>query len=872
MQSLPTYTLLGLLLAVPSLASAQEQKEASFPTVVPLPAEYDQVKSGFVITPESVIVASTPEEVRVARLLAAWLRPYTGFELPIKASAATGNPIRVIIEPELDKKLGREGYEICHGEKGWTIIRAAHGAGLFYGVQTFRQLLPVAERAQKNADGNVVTEPFQIVDQPRFAWRGFMIDVSRHFIKLEDLKVLVDDMAALKLNILQLHLTDDDGWRIEIKKYPKLTEIGAWRGTDCQLPNTRPGENHARYGGFYTQEQLKDLVAYAKERNIDIVPEIDLPGHALAIAKAYPETLPAVLSDAVSTQGFKANAISPANEKNYEMIDDIIGEVAEIFPYAYIHIGGDEVNHKIWEACPQIKELMVKEKLANLHQVQVYFTKRLETILAKHDRKMIGWQEIADNNLNKETAIMAWIGSEPGWNAAKRGTPAVLGTGGHCYFDMPYPGAEDEPPSHWWAGPVGLKNAYEFDPLPARAGLDKAAEKNILGIQGALWTEYVVGWKSKSGWLELKDENECAQFKTWPRLHATAEVCWTPQHLREYSQFRLRMADQYEHMALAGRKFYLEPATAEQSHGKIKILPPYPGAEVRYTLDGSDPFGNSKAQVWDGKPLDSSVRGRLAMRTVMPKYNIFSTLRRGATIPPVGTWEVSQWAAGEAKTLSFPVSDHISEAGRWKVSLPKTKGSAELAADSAELRQDGKVLASAMANRNNFVFDLSTFTPDKGALELVVTARYTHEKRDAIGNVLVEMLAAPVVLGITVETKIASNGKDFDAAQLLDGDPATYFWSSRMVEKDETLTWVLPEATALKSVSLQSGQPNSTKDQILDAVLEVSEDGKTFTKVSGFAYGAAKAELNGKKIKAIRVLATGKSASWIIFQDLVITK
>lgn len=855
--------LCGLLATVPAGAEPA-------PSLVPWPAKVTPATGRLKLDSSTAMVAVKPSEMQVAAMLAAWLRPSSGLALPIVKSAS-GHPIRLVMDSSLTGRLGREGYLLDCATTGVT-IRAADVAGLFYGAQTFRQLLPAAAFSRgpvKQIDWSVPC--LAIEDQPRFVWRGFMLDVSRHFFSIDYLKKLVDDMAACKLNLLQLHLTDDDGWRVEIKKYPKLTEVGAWRGTACTLPNTRQGETHARYGGFYTQRQLKELVAYAKARNIEIMPEVDLPGHALAIAKAYPQTLPSKLSDAVSAQGFSANAISPAKEPNYQMIDDIIGEIASIFPFAYIHIGGDEVNHKVWEVCPEIKQLMEKEKLANLHQVQVHFTRRLEGILAKHARKMIGWQEIADDRLNKQTAIMAWIGPEPGWNAAKRGTPAVLAPGGSFYFDMGYPNAEDEPPAHWWAGQVGLARAYEFDPLSAKSGIDGAASKNILGVQAALWTEFVTGWKSKSGWLELKDEAACADYKIWPRLCATAETAWTPQEQRDFADFSQRMGGQYLRMAEQGLVFRLEPPTAKLDRGNIVITPAWSQGKVKYTLDGSDPFDSASAKIYAGEAIDGRFRGGLTMRSWIAERSVFSPLRRGATIAPAGTWNVADWARDQPKTLIYQVADSIQTAGLWKIRMEKTGGRDGLVIDRISLQAAGETIATATPTRVGSVILKLDRTPPK-AMELAIVARFTGEKPEAKGNVLIEKLTAEIIDGLKVETKLPVYGEANDTAKLLDLDPDTFCWTSRNMEAGETLDWVLPEPTAIKRIEFQSGQPNSTKDQILDAVLEVSADGQTFTQASGFSYGAAKADLNGKLVKVVRVRATKKSPGWVIFQDLVITR
>ncbi|OYV03933.1 MAG: hypothetical protein CFE26_19565 [Verrucomicrobiales bacterium VVV1] len=369
---------------------------------VPLPASFQQAQGTFTLKAEDQIQTNSPAAAREAEKLAAGLRLSTGFPLKVVSTDAR---VRIGMDESLTASVGKEGYQL-NVTTGQVQLTAADSGGLFHGIQTLRQLFPPAAFSRTKVDGVEWSAACtRIKDQPRFGWRGFMLDESRHFFGPDYVKHLLDAMAARKLNVFHWHLTDDDGWRIEIKSWPKLTEIGAWRGTECKLPNTREGETHNRYGGFYTQEQIREIVAYAAERHIDILPEIDLPGHCLAVTTAYPETLPTVGDDTVSVQGVKSNVISPAREENYRMVDDIMREVASLFPFQYIHIGGDEVNHEAWSKDPAVKELMTREKLANLSAVQNHFTRRLETIIGSHQRRMIGWNEILGGGKLRERRL-----------------------------------------------------------------------------------------------------------------------------------------------------------------------------------------------------------------------------------------------------------------------------------------------------------------------------------------------------------------------------------------------------------------------------------------------------------------------------------
>lgn len=833
------------------------------PSLVPLPVKVATAEGHCTLTAESVIIAQSDIEKKAAATIQTLLQPATGYAFPIEQIAKQG-AIVLKIDSSL-KQLGKEGYKLDVTPQG-VVITAVDYAGLIYGAQTMRQLMPAQIYSpDKESSVKWTVQCAQVEDQPRLNWRGFMIDVSRHFLTIEDLKEIVDDMAAHKLNLLQLHITDDDGWRIEIKKYPKLTSVGAWRGTDTQLPN-RKGEKHKKYGGYYTQEQLKDLVAYAKARNIDIMPEIDVPGHALALCVAYPEVLPTATADSKSAQGHTANVISPAREENYKMLEDIFDEVADIFPFPYIHIGGDEVNHQTWSKCPKIKALMEKENIPNYHELQVYFTKRIEKIFENRGKTIIGWQEVANEKLSPKTGIMAWISKDPAYAAARRGAPAVLAQGQNFYFDMGYPDGENEPPSHWWAGPVSLKRAYEFDPLPADCGLTDAQKKNILGVQAELWTEFVYAWKGNNGWMELKNEGEAAEYKIWPRLAATSEIGWTPQPQRDFDEFRERMGKQFQRYAEAERKFRLEQPHAVLAKGKLTIVPPYKGATVTYTTDGSDPFKNNHAKTWNGETLDANVASQLRMRAVMADYNCVSPISKKVLTGPVGTWSIKGWQKNKPETLQFVVTDHIEEPGRYKISFPKTSGSDGFTLKEISIVCGGKTIAKTTAKEATTAL-IEIEKPFKGAVGLAAVATVKYDNLNAKGNVKIKRLLGEHVKGTAIESKLTAHGSH-KLSNLLDSDPESYFWTNRAINKDESVTWVFPEPTALKAVNFQSGIPNGTKDQLTDAVLEVSENGTDFKEVSKMSYGAAKAELHGKKIKAVRVRATAKSPGWVIYQDL----
>lgn len=622
---MPSKTLLCSLVALTALAAAPltcalaepnpvatTQVAPAHPSLLPLPEKVEWKEGSVTLNAKTKIIAQRNSTAYAeAQVLAEMLSPATGLplsvlDMPTTSAMGVSNSILLHIDPTLESSLGKEGYRIdVVGEIGCVSLTAATPAGLFYAGQTLRQLLPTAifsPTAQPGVKWEVPACAIQ--DKPRFAWRGFMLDYSRHWFDKAYTKHLLDGMAMHKLNVFHMHLADDEGWRIEIKKYPKLTEIGAWRGKECTLHGVLDDKDVKRYGGFFTQDDIREIVAYAAKLHINVMPEIDLPGHSLAICTAYPETRPLEASGAVSPQGIAGNVISPAKEANYAMIDDIYGELAGLFPFEYVHIGGDEVNHNAWKNDSQIKDLIAREKLGGLGGAQVYFTKRLEGILAKHHKKMIGWNEILNDKLARSTGIMAWTGTGPGYEAAKKGFPVVMAPGPHNYFDMAYPNAIDEPRGHGWAGTIDAKKTYSFNPVNPK-DIDETSAKHVLGVHACLWAEYVSPFKSASGWANFTRE-ENADYKIFPRLCALAEVGWTAQNLRNFTDFESRLGPaQFERLNKAGFTTRLDVPKI-LSKGGVSFIPPFAGAEVFYTLDGSDPFNSKTAKKWDGQLLLAS--------------------------------------------------------------------------------------------------------------------------------------------------------------------------------------------------------------------------------------------------------------------------
>jgi hexosaminidase len=518
--------------------------------IIPAPASVIEGTGSFILPKNITIEApSAPEMKQVIWTLKDRLSVPTGNKVTMSNANAT---IRLVLNAKTDAKMGKEGYALSVTTKG-IAIKANQPAGLFYGVQTLLQLFPKEiESATAVAGVRWVAPVIEIQDTPRFGWRGLMFDVARHFFTKAEVKQFIDEMIRYKYNLLHLHLTDDEGWRIEIKGLPKLTEVGAWNvkktGYFGTFSKPEPGEPK-NYGGFYTQDDIREIVQYAKERFVNILPEIDVPGHSLAAIVSYPElsctpeaNTYRVRSGEVIMDWSKGappialvdNTLCPANEKVYEFLDKVMTQVAQLFPFEYIHVGGDECPKNYWQKNDQIKALMEREKLKSMEEVQSYFEKRLEKIVESKGKKFMGWDEILEGGLAPSAAVMSWRGVKGGIEAAKMKHDVVMSPTTYAYLDYMQGDVVMEPRIY---ASLRLKKTYEFDPLPE--GVDA---QYIKGGQANLWSEQIYNMRH-------------AQYMLWPRAFAIAESVWSPKEKKNWDNFFLRVEKHFERFDVADKKY-----------------------------------------------------------------------------------------------------------------------------------------------------------------------------------------------------------------------------------------------------------------------------------------------------------------------------
>ena len=498
----------------------------NFYAIIPAPVSLVSMNGSFTFSEKSKIILSTlnNETKLAADYLALLIKNPTGLSIPVEqGSKEISHSVFMSFDPSI---VNDEGYVLNITPKK-IIIKAKSAVGMFYAVQTLRQLLPVEVEKKKIVEGLILSVPAcEIKDEPRFVYRGMHLDVGRHMFPVAYIKRYIDMLALHKLNTFHWHLTEDQGWRIEIKKYPRLTEIGGFRketliGFGKASPQVFDGKP---YGGFYTQEEVKDIVAYAKSKFITIIPEIEMPGHALAALAAYPEFSCTGGPFEVATRwGIFPDVYCAGKDATFSFLEDVLSEVIDLFPGKYIHIGGDECPKDRWKKCQACQKRIKEEGLKDEKELQSYFISRIEKFLISKNRKLIGWDEILEGGLAPEATVMSWRGIEGGIEAAKQKHDVIMSPNQYVYFWWYQCEPEGQPLAA--GGYLPLEKVYSYDPLPAE--LNATEQKYILGLQGCLWSEYV-------------DSPELLEYMVYPRMFAIAETAWTPASKKDFEAFLSR--------------------------------------------------------------------------------------------------------------------------------------------------------------------------------------------------------------------------------------------------------------------------------------------------------------------------------------------
>ncbi|MGQ1788227.1 family 20 glycosylhydrolase [Saccharicrinis sp. GN24d3] len=593
--------ILGLLTLFAFVACTEKKQRSQELAIVPQPNEIVKQDGFFSLTSNTTFVVPDNDNLKAAaELINSRFKNAAGFKLDVTLDKPSKNFIA--IELNTNSGLGKEEYTLDVTSKGAT-VNASTERGAFYGLMTILQLLPPEIESTSVVNGMDWYMPcVKITDGPRFVWRGMHLDVCRHFVPVEFIKKQLDVMALFKMNTFHWHLTEDQGWRIEIKKYPKLTVEGAIR---------TEGEGN-KYGGFYTQEEVKEIVAYAKKRFINVVPEIELPGHSLGAITAYPDlSCTGGPFKIRNIWGVEPDVYCAGKEEVFSFLEDVINEVIPLFPYEYFHIGGDESPKDRWKKCPDCQGRIKKEGLADEHELQSYFIKRIEKLLLAHDKKMIGWDEILEGGLAESAAVMSWRGEKGGIEAAEQGHDVVMTPGNWVYLDH-YQGSNKVEPVAI-GGYTTLEESYGYDPVPKDLEAEKA--KHILGTQGNVWSEYMY-------------TPELFEYRIYPRIIALAEVGWTHKENKNFDDFVKRMDNQFVRLDLHNINYHIPlpegpiDLVAFTDKATLAFTATRP-IKMVYTIDGSEP--NRDSNVYS-TPLSFTENTTVKIRSVL-KSGKMSTVR-----------------------------------------------------------------------------------------------------------------------------------------------------------------------------------------------------------------------------------------------------
>jgi hexosaminidase len=631
-------SLLLIAFTIPFQSSFSGKPETPSLSIVPRPASVKAMPGAFTLDAQTKVLLNGASGREAVDYFLRVVRTSTGFPLAARDSRGSTAPQGSILFrlSRTDTSLGVEGYRLRVAPEGITAT-AADPRGLFYAVQTLLQIFPpdVYDSVKVSAMASWTLPCADIQDRPRFQYRGMHLDVSRHFFPASFIKRYIDLIAMHKMNVFHWHLTDDNGWRLEIKKYPDLTAISAWRVDregEAWTQRTPPREGEApTYGGYYTQDEVRDVVAYAARRGVTIVPEIEMPGHSSEVFAAYPELSCQGIRLPVQPGSYWPNVdiLCAGNDSTFTFIQNVLEEVCALFPGPYVHVGGDEADKTRWKACPRCQARIKAEGLKDEGELQSYFIKRIEKFLISKKKRLVGWDEILEGGLAPEATVMSWRGVEGGIAAAQQGHDVIMTPVSHCYFDYYQADPESEPSAI--GGYTTLKKVYSFEPVPSE--LSPAEARFVLGAQGNVWTEFIATPAN-------------AEYMSVPRMSALSEVVWSPREARDWDDFRGRLEEHFKRLSSLGvsyakGSYRVDMQTlfdAQEGVLRVALGSEQMRPDIRYTLDGSEvtpaslqyqgPFSiRDRSTVTAGIFSDGRLRERAIAREVIPHAATGAKLR-----------------------------------------------------------------------------------------------------------------------------------------------------------------------------------------------------------------------------------------------------
>lgn len=677
----------SLLLAASAGAGAQHPV-----SIVPKPLHLEQTEEQFVLK-SGMTIACEEGLKEQAEYLSQMLRQATGWEIKVRPDSRKGN-IVLVLDTVANKHS--EGYSLSVDKKSIR-ISGADEAGVFYGLQTLLQLLPEEVYRNRLADQMKWTVPgVQIVDYPERPWRGMMLDVARYFYDKEFVKKFIDMMAMYKLNKLQFHLIDDSGWRLEIKKYLRLTEVGAWAGPDSR-----------RLGGYYTQDDIREILEYARLRQVEVIPEIEFPAHMLSAVVAYPWLGCTGKQHEVPDQHFiSRDLLCVGKESSYQFLKDVLDETVALFPSQYINIGGDEAVYTNWEQCPRCQEVMKREGLSKASELQGYLTNVVADMMKKKNRTVIGWEEIIQRGkLNEQVVALMWHNVGDTIQATRTGHKAILTPATHLYFDFPESRTPGEVKAATWMPPISLEKCYGMEVN------DYSPSSTVMGVQGCFWSDQFIHGTVLQEITPLNENRseQYAEYLIFPRMLALAELAWLPKAERKYADFAERMTLQYAKLDAKGCNYRVpEPKilsmTQEGDSLCFTLAPTVAGAPIRYTTNGSYPTIHSA--VYNG-PVRVKNKADFHAMTVVdnrhfslpiyfaPDYSAYQQYGEFTT-----EWKPLQVQTSPSK-WRFECTGKISGNGEYEIAFIQTGGQNVLKLGNLSLLKRDEKLAEISINRSS---------------------------------------------------------------------------------------------------------------------------------------------------------------------------
>ncbi len=658
--------------------------------IIPKPQKYIEGTHSFPLQGNTKILYH--HQLRpMANLLFERIAAPTGWDLEIQESAkARKNCIFLNIDTTISGN--KEAYHLTINSKQ-VIITGQTEAGVFNGIQTMLQLMPVAiysKQRQRNVDWKI--QGAEIEDAPLYPWRGMMLDASRYFYDKDYVMHLIDMMGMYKMNVLHLHLIDDAGWRLEVKKYPKLTSIGGFRG-----------EGHERTGGYYTQDDIREMVAYAALRNVEIIPEIEIPAHTLAAIAAYPHLSCTERDFKVPLQHFISRDLyCVGKESTFEFLEDVFDETFQLFPSEYIHIGGDEAKYDRWEKCSHCQKRKRDLGLENEAGLQVYFTQRIQEMVKKKGKTIVGWDEMLEKGLNEKAVGMVWHNNEKAITGTRDGHDVVMALTGYCYFDVAESKIPGEVKAATWLPPISLEKVYAFNPMIR--GIDEKYRSQVLGGHATLWSDQFIHGTILQEIIPINENRSEKYFDylTFPRMAALAEACWTPVENKEWSDFEKRMFTHYQRLDQAGYGYRVpQPKlmSKEQKNGQyeITLANVVEGAKIHYTSDGLPPNPYSPVytkpvrveKLSDFQAITVVTRKQYSLPLYFPeKYERFKPYGQ-----LLNEWKPSLIRGKTFTELMMNATGKIDQNGMYELSFWHIEGTHKLEIQSVEIYKNGNKIA-----------------------------------------------------------------------------------------------------------------------------------------------------------------------------------